>query len=99
MSGDGATVVLLGGGLLGADGWGDVPRVLAKTRRVINLQSLAVQYGLENRSLPNGYSIHTEVSALRRTLDSTGVLKADIIGMSHGGVTALAQTLSSLASS
>lgn len=87
--GQGAPVVLLGGGLLGADGWGDVPRVLAKTRRVVNLQSLAVQYGLENRSLPDGYSIHTEVDALRRTLDSMRVGNADIIGMSHGGVTAL----------
>jgi pimeloyl-ACP methyl ester carboxylesterase len=87
--GHGTSVVLLGGGLLGADGWGDVPRVLAKTRRVVNLQSLAVQYGLENRSLPNGYSIHTEVDALRRTLDSMRVGNADIIGMSHGGVIAL----------
>jgi pimeloyl-ACP methyl ester carboxylesterase len=87
--GNGSSVVLLGGGLLGADGWGDVPRVLAKTRRVVNLQSLAVQYGLENRSLPKGYSIHTEVDALRRTLDSMRVLNADIIGMSHGGVIAL----------
>ena len=87
--GNGTSVILLGGGLLGADGWGDVPQVLAKTRRVINLQSLAVQYGLENRSLPNGYSIHTEVDALRRTLDSMRVFRADVIGMSHGGVVAL----------
>ena len=87
--GDGAPVVLLGGGLLGADGWGGVPRVLAKTRRVVNLQSLAVQYGLENRPLPSGYSIHTEVDALRRTLDSMDVRNADLIGMSHGGVIAI----------
>jgi pimeloyl-ACP methyl ester carboxylesterase len=87
--GDGLPVVLLGGGLLGADGWGDVPRVLAKTRRVVNCQSLAVQYGLENRSLPPSYSIHTEVDALRRTLDAMRVNDADIIGMSHGGVVAL----------
>lgn len=87
--GDGKAVVLLGGGLLGADGWGDVPQVLAKTRRVISLQSLAVQYGLDNQSLPDGYSVQTEVDALRRTLDSMRVLDADIIGMSHGGVIAL----------
>jgi pimeloyl-ACP methyl ester carboxylesterase len=87
--GDGRPVVLLGGGLLGADGWGDVPRVLAKSHRVINLQSLAVQYGLENRSLPADYSIHTEVDALRRSLDAMRVTSADVIGMSHGGVVAL----------
>src|SRR5262245_10692999 len=88
-AGSGSTVVLLGGGLLGADGWGGVPSELAKTRRVVNVQSLAVQYGLENRPLPAGYSVHTEVAALRATLDSMHVDVADIIGMSHGGVTAL----------
>ena len=49
--GQGTPVVLLGGGLLGADGWGQVPQVLARTRRVFNLQSLAVQYRL-GRSRP-----------------------------------------------
>jgi pimeloyl-ACP methyl ester carboxylesterase len=82
--GQGPAVVLLGGGLLGADGWGQVPQLLARTRRVFNLQSLAVQYGLEDRALPAGYSIRTEVDALRRTLDADGLANADVIGMSHG---------------
>jgi pimeloyl-ACP methyl ester carboxylesterase len=93
--GDGAPVVLLGGGLLGADGWGEVPHVLAKTRRVLNLQSLAVQYGLENRSLPAGYSIQTEVDALGRTLDAMRAGQVDVIGMSHGGVVAIVFALQS----
>src|SRR5262245_45674003 len=88
-AGSGSTVVLLGGGLLGADGWGGVPAEFAKARRVINAQSLAVQYGLENQPLPTGYSLHTEVAALRASLDSMHLDVADIIGMSHGGVTAL----------
>src|SRR5687767_2716941 len=67
--GKGRPVVLLGGGLLGADGWGAVPQVLARTRHVLNIQSLAVQFGLEDRALPVDYVIHTEVEALRRTLD------------------------------
>jgi pimeloyl-ACP methyl ester carboxylesterase len=87
--GDGAPVVLLGGGLLGADGWGEVPQVLARTRRVLNLQSLAVQYGLENRSLPGGYSIQTEVDALGHTLEAMRASDVDVIGMSHGGVVAI----------
>jgi pimeloyl-ACP methyl ester carboxylesterase len=91
--GSGSAVVLLGGGLLGADGWGGVPSVLSKTHRVINAQSLVVQYGLENRPLPAGYSLHTEVSALRASLDALHVEVADIIGMSHGGVTALVLAL------
>ena len=91
--GEGRPVVLLGGGLLGADGWGQVPQVLARTRRVFNLQSLAVQYGLEDRVLPTGYSILTEVEALRRTLDADGLVDVDVIGMSHGGVVALIYAL------
>lgn len=87
--GSGNPVILLGGGLLGADGWGDVPSVLARTHRVINAQSLAVQYGLEGIPLPATYALQTEVDALRATLDSTQVAVADIIGMSHGGVTGL----------
>ena len=87
--GDGPPVVLLGGGLLGAESWGDVPPLLARSHKVINLQSLVVQYGLENRPLPDGYSIQTEVDALRTTLAGMGIPAADVIGMSHGGVTAL----------
>ena len=91
--GQGPAVVLLGGGLLGADGWGEVPQLLARTRRVFNLQSLAVQYGLEDRALPTGYSIRTEVDALRRTLDAHGQEDVDVIGMSLGGVVALVYAL------
>ena len=91
--GSGNPVVLLGGGLFGADGWGAVPSLLAKTHRVVNAQSLAVQYGLEGRTLPVGYSLQTEVNALRRSLDSAHVDVVDIVGMSHGGVTGLVFTL------
>jgi pimeloyl-ACP methyl ester carboxylesterase/ketosteroid isomerase-like protein len=87
--GSGSPVVLLGGGLLGGDGWGGVTAVLARTHRVVNVQSLAVQYGLEDRPLPAGYSLMTEVAALRAALDGLAVERADVIGMSHGGVTAL----------
>lgn len=87
--GSGSPVILLGGGLLGADGWGGVPSRLAKTHRVVNAQSLAVQYGLDGKTLPVGYKLQTEVDALRSSLDSTHVDVADIIGMSHGGVTGL----------
>ena len=87
--GSGNPVILLGGGLLGADGWGAVPSLLAKTHRVINAQSLAVQYGLDGKPLPVSYELQTEVDALRASLDSMHVDVADIIGMSHGGVTGL----------
>ena len=93
--GSGSPVVLLGGGLLGADGWGGVPEVLARTHTVVNVQSVAVQYGLEDRQLPAGYSLVTEVAALRAALDGLAVETADLIGMSHGGVTALLFALGS----
>ena len=87
--GSGNPVILLGGGLLGADGWGGVPSLLATTHRVINAQSLAVEYGLDGKPLPVSYELQTEVDALRASLDSLHVEIADIIGMSHGGVTGL----------
>ena len=87
--GSGNPVLLLGGGLLGADGWGGVPPLLARTHRVINAQSLAVQYGLDGKALPVNYELQTEVDALRASLDSTHVDVADVIGMSHGGVIGL----------
>jgi hypothetical protein len=61
--GTGSPLVLLGGGVLGSDGWGNAPSIFARTHRVINAQSLAVQYGLEERPLPAGYSLQTEVDA------------------------------------
>lgn len=85
----GTPVVLLGGGLLGADGWGRVPNALSKNHRVLNTQSLAVQYGLEDRALPQDYSLSSEVEGLKGALDDAQVDIADLIGMSHGGVTAL----------
>lgn len=92
--GSGGPVVLLGGGL-GADVWDGVPTVLARTHRVVNVQSLAVQYGLEDRPLPASYSLMTEVTALRVALDGLAVERTDLIGMSHGGVTALLFALGS----
>ena len=87
--GSGDPVVLLGGGLLGGDGWGGVPAALARTHRVVNVQSLAVQFGLQGRPLPATYSLMTEVTALQAALDGLGGARADFVGMSHGGVTAL----------
>jgi pimeloyl-ACP methyl ester carboxylesterase len=88
-TGAGFPVVLLGGGLLGADGWGGVPERLAKRHRVINAQSLVVQYGLENRDLPPDYTLTSEVEALKVALDASRVDSADFIGMSQGGVIAM----------
>lgn len=51
VTGEGASVVMLGGGLLGADGCGRVPEVLGRTHRVVNLQSLSAEYGLAGKDL------------------------------------------------
>lgn len=87
--GQGDPVALVGGGVLGADGWGALPARLAETRRVLLLQNLAVQAGLDDKPLPAGYSIRMESQAMARALDAAGVQMADIIGSSHGGAIAL----------
>jgi pimeloyl-ACP methyl ester carboxylesterase len=49
-----------------------------------------VQYGLENRALPNNYSVKTESNALAATLDSLGLTDPlDIVAWSYGGFVAL----------
>jgi pimeloyl-ACP methyl ester carboxylesterase len=91
VSGTGAPIVLVGGGLTGWQSWERfVPLFVDKERQVIRVQLISVQFGLEDRPLPEGYSIHTESGALAATLDSLGLSNAvDIVAWSFGGHTAL----------
>jgi len=84
-TGEGRPVALVGGGTTGADSWSAI-KPLLQSRRVLNAQPLAVQYGLDGRALPSAYSIRTESEALGNALASTPV---DVIGWSLGALIAL----------
>lgn len=89
--GEGDPIVLVGGGLTGWKSWEPfVETFKAKHRKAIRVQLLAVQYGLEDRPLPENYSVKTESGALAATLDSlklTGPI--DVVAWSFGGFAAL----------
>ena len=90
VDGAGRPVVFLGGGILGALNWQQHAQRLATDRRVLRLQNLNVQYGLENRPLPTGYSVRMESCALQATLDSLGLEgPIDLVGLSLGALTSL----------
>lgn len=91
VKGEGNPIVLVGGGLTGWKSWESFVEFFnSQQRRVIRLQLVSVEYGLENRLLPDGYSIKAESGAMSATLDSLD-LKApvDIVAWSFGGFTSL----------
>src|SRR5512133_2280626 len=91
VKGEGDPVLLVGGGLTGWKSWEPFVEIFnSKHRKVIRVQLLAVQYGLENRPLPVDYSVKTESSALAATLDSMGLtIPLDIVDWSFGAFTSL----------
>jgi pimeloyl-ACP methyl ester carboxylesterase len=90
VTGDGNPIVLVPGGLTGWVSWdGFVPH-FAQSGKVIQVQLLNVQYGLESKLLPADYSVSVESNALAGTLDELNIAtKADFIGWSYGGLVLL----------
>jgi pimeloyl-ACP methyl ester carboxylesterase len=85
--GSGQPLVLMGGGIAGTVGWEPVAQALASGHRVIELDQLAVGYGIEDRALPPAYSIRTESAAVAATLDALGVTgPVDLVGHSSGAL-------------
>jgi pimeloyl-ACP methyl ester carboxylesterase len=73
VTGKGRPIVLVPGGLTGWVSWEPFEKTFTdKQRTVIRVQLLGVQFGLENRPLPEDYSVKTESGALAATLDSLG---------------------------
>src|SRR6266853_5210950 len=94
ISGKGSPIVLVPGGLTGWISWEPHARILSDKHTVLRVQLLNVQYGLENRPLPAGYSVETEAGALASTLDSLGFkTPIDVVGWSYGAFTALQYSL------
>ena len=67
VTGKGPPLVLVPGGLTGWLSWEPHAERLVANRKVVRVQLLNVQYGLENRPLPLGYSVKMEAQALAAT--------------------------------
>jgi pimeloyl-ACP methyl ester carboxylesterase len=86
ITGAGRPIVLVPGGLTGWVSWIPIAEQLALTRKVIRVQLLSVQLGLEGKPLPKGYSPKTEADALGATLHTAGLEPPlDFAGWSYGG--------------
>ena len=90
ITGEGTPLVLIPGGLTGWLSWEPHAKVLSAKRKVVRVQLLNVQYGLEARPLPADYSVKTESRALAATLDEMGYTKPlDLVGWSYGALATL----------
>lgn len=90
VSGTGTPLVLIGGGLTGSASWQPHAARLSDTRKAIRLQLLSVQHGLEDRPLPDGYSIRMESRALEAALDDLGMREPlDLVAWSFGALVTL----------
>jgi pimeloyl-ACP methyl ester carboxylesterase len=91
VSGDGKPLLLVPGGLTGWKSWEPFVDIFtSKHRKVIRVQLLNVEYGFENRQLPEDYSVKTESSALLLSLDSSGYKSPiDIVAWSFGALVSL----------
>ena len=90
VTGAGTPLVLVGGGLTGWLSWDVHAERLAGSRKVVRLQPLNVQWGLENKALPPDYSVKTEGHAIATALDAVGLTgPIDIVGWSYGGLATL----------
>lgn len=90
VTGSGRPLVLVPGGLTGWASWEPFAKTFSEKRTVIRVQLLGVQFGLENRKLPEDYSVKMESGALAATLDSLGYnMPVDVVAWSFGAFTSL----------
>ncbi len=84
VTGTGEPVVLVPGGLTGWLSWEPHARRLSENHRVIRVQLVAVDLGLQNEPIPPNYSVGYETSALSEALDIAGVEQAHFAAWSFG---------------
>lgn len=90
ITGEGRPLVLVPGGLTGWLSWIPFAERLAPTRKVVRVQLLSVQLGLDGRPLPDDYSPKTEARALAETLESLGLIPPlDFAAWSYGALVTL----------
>lgn len=84
-AGSGRPIILIPGGLTGWMSWIPHARYLSSTRKVVRVQLLNVQLGLEGRPLPADYSVGTESAALAETVESLSLTgPVDLVAWSFG---------------
>jgi pimeloyl-ACP methyl ester carboxylesterase len=85
MIGSGQPLILVPGGLAGWLSWEPHAKILSDTRKVIRVQLLNVQLGLEDRLLPPDYSVRFESQGLKNTLGELGLNDPlDVVAWSYG---------------
>ena len=90
VTGSGRPIVLVPGGLTGWASWEPFVKDFSENRTVIRVQLLGVQYGLEDRPLPEDYSVKMESAALAATLEALGYSNpVDVVAWSYGALTSL----------
>lgn len=93
VTGTGDAIVLVPGGLTGWISWEPHAQKLAASNKVVRVQLLAVQLGLENKLLPSKYSVNYEVQALTNTINKLGIDSADFVAWSYGAEVTLTYAL------
>lgn len=93
VSGSGAALVLMPGGLTGWLSWIPHAQALETTRQVIRLQLLSIELGLSGDPLPPDYSVAYEAAALGNTLDELAILQADFACWSYGAAITLSYAI------
>jgi len=85
VKGEGEPLVLVPGGLTGWVSWIPFAERLSASRKVVRVQLLSVQLGLDGKPLPGDYSPATEKQALAKTVEALGLTPpVDFAGWSYG---------------
>ena len=82
--GDGPPIVLVPGGLTGWLSWEPHAKKLSGNHKVVRVQLVAVDLGLQNEPIPPNYSVDYETDALVRAIDQVGVEHAHFVAWSFG---------------
>ncbi len=83
-TGRGEPVVLVPGGLTGWLSWERHAERLSADHRVLRVQLLNVDYGLQDIPIPPGYSVSFETEALAKAVDLSGINEAHFVAWSFG---------------
>ncbi len=89
ITGEGDPLVLLPGGLTGWISWEPFVPLLDRDHKVVLFQLLNVEYGLENKPVPQNYSLSYESRALSASIEELRIEKADFVAWSYGAAITL----------